>query len=895
MRRLFNVFLIIISLLCQEVVFVQASDDSNQEIIYSEKEQEVFGVLEALGIYTKDDSTINSLITRGEFAELALKFTGYSALEIAQTESVLRFPDIVQSDSRAAVSLAAELGYVNGYDDGYFYPDNYISISEARTIIYNVLGYNANSEHKISDGNISNGVLTEAGGVLTHRAAARLLFNALECRVMGRNFSDTVSYSYADTALYNFFDVKIVTGIVNANSTTSLMSKAGCPDGYVVIGSEEYKDEGQLAWGMLGYDVKGYYREGSDENELIYVFQRKNEVLQVNADDILSETNEKTFNYLVSDRKKSFNLSPVIRVIYNYTLAVPFTADMLTPSSGEAVFVDNDHDNIYDVLFINEYRDYYVSGVDAENGIIYDKYAKNNVEIDDKLCDIFKNDKKVDFSTINVGDVVSVYQSENYLRMIVSTKSVKGAVAAVDFEDEQRIISIDSENYYTSFDYENALTSGCAKAIRIKDSGTFYLNEWGKIVAFTAEDVGLKYGFLTRIYLSDEDEIYIRLIDSTGEKCNYKLYEKARVTVGQTVYRLNKADLQSLVSEISADRLIKYELGEDGLISKMYISDGTVVADFSKDSEDTLNLNKHILNGYYNAESTLADSDWYCGDGTIIFGIPMDTDGNIIYDEIVVLDGTSVISSSYEMRVYDSNEYKIPSAVVIYNANRNQDARLYYNYKSFILVTRKHNAVNEDSEILTVLDGYYMGKPVSYSTTDSSIFKDFEPGDVGQVVMNNGKVYTARVLYKNKEISQSDYTDKKLTYKNTLHKRDVQNYGLGIADSSTIYTNKTSEFMLVHARVLDVTSNYISVQYRSDEMDTATAPNKGCTVLTYPIKSWTRIYKVSEGKEIQVTGSDIRNMRKSSSFGIVNGTRVLMNVRAQRVDEIFIFDDESEL
>lgn len=890
MKKLISVLLAAACFLCQLPIIAEETDGLNQEIVYTEKEQEAFGILEVLGIFQKDDETVNNYVTRGEFTEYALRFGGISSTEISQSESPLRFPDVVNSDYRAAVSLAADRGLAAGYSDGYFYPDNYITLDEAANIIGNVLGYGLGNG-KISTHEITLGVTAGENGAITYRAMAKLLYNALDCQTLSTDFSEKGSYGFGKTALKSFFNAESATGVVTANDTTSLTEKAGCNDNYIVMDGVSYYDPNGLAWEMLGYRAKLYYRENeADDFEIIYALKSRNTVLTVDADDISDETTITDFCYEVDEREKHFSISPTIRVIENYTLAVPHTDAMFKPADGEVIFIDNNNDGTYEVALSNSYKDYFVSGTDTVNGVIYDKYGKDNIETEDKKTVIEKDGKKLDISAITVGSIASVYASDNYVRIEISTKTVSGQPSSVKSEGNKRYVTVSGEKYISSGSYETAVTGKRANDVKMGSAGTFYINFEGKLAAFVGSESGVNYGFLTRSYASEDidDEVWVKLIDSSGQLQTYMLYEKARVYVGKTEYRLDKVGGAFVVGELTKDQLVKYDVNKS-IVKKIYISDGYEVADFTTDTDNVLNMTKSVTSGYYNSNATCADNEWYCGEGTIIFGIPRDSGGSVIYEDIKVYEPTKITSDSYAMKLYDSNEKKMPKAMVIYNANRNSNNKLYYDYKNFFVVKNKYETINEDYETVSVLEGYYLGSPVTYTTTDTTLFADFEKGDIGQVALCDKEVCAARVFYKNKDIAADSWSDKKITYKNTFHKRDVYNYGFSENDS--IYTNKSSECMFVHAKVLEANSNYVTVQYSSDSLDTAMTPNKGFTVLTYPIKSWTKVYKVSQNRsEISVASSTVNEARWSSGFGSLNGSRVILNVRAQRIDEMFIME-----
>ncbi len=82
-----------------------------------------------------DDGTFgpNKAITRAEFATIAARF---SAIEY---EGEALFADIAGYWAEDSINRAAATGWVNGYDDGTFRPDNKITRAEAITLINRVL------------------------------------------------------------------------------------------------------------------------------------------------------------------------------------------------------------------------------------------------------------------------------------------------------------------------------------------------------------------------------------------------------------------------------------------------------------------------------------------------------------------------------------------------------------------------------------------------------------------------------------------------------------------------------------------------------------------------------------------------------------------------------------
>ncbi len=102
--------------------------------------------LAGLGIlsgYTDGTFAPGRQITRAEFVTMV---TGFTTLD---TEITQTFSDVpATSWAAAAVSTAAQLGWVNGYGDGTFLPNNPITRAEAVKVINNMLGRAVDPQYK---------------------------------------------------------------------------------------------------------------------------------------------------------------------------------------------------------------------------------------------------------------------------------------------------------------------------------------------------------------------------------------------------------------------------------------------------------------------------------------------------------------------------------------------------------------------------------------------------------------------------------------------------------------------------------------------------------------------------------------------------------------------------
>lgn len=83
----------------------------------------------------------NQEITRAEYAKLI-----FNAYEL-ETDGKKDFSDVLEGDWHyEVITKKAFLGYISGYPDGTFKPDAHITRAEAATIIFNILGLEENAE-----------------------------------------------------------------------------------------------------------------------------------------------------------------------------------------------------------------------------------------------------------------------------------------------------------------------------------------------------------------------------------------------------------------------------------------------------------------------------------------------------------------------------------------------------------------------------------------------------------------------------------------------------------------------------------------------------------------------------------------------------------------------------
>ena len=87
----------------------------------------------------------DNYITRAEFATIAANFLS------SGYEGLNQFSDISGHWAADYINRAAEAGWISGYEDGTFRPDAYITRAEAMTLVNNMLGRMPHEDHLLAD------------------------------------------------------------------------------------------------------------------------------------------------------------------------------------------------------------------------------------------------------------------------------------------------------------------------------------------------------------------------------------------------------------------------------------------------------------------------------------------------------------------------------------------------------------------------------------------------------------------------------------------------------------------------------------------------------------------------------------------------------------------------
>ncbi len=115
----------------------------------------------------------------------------------------------------------------------------------------------------------------------------------------------------------------------------------------------------------IGCNVRAYYRtySTSGEKDILYMYPKNNEILEIAADDISDYSGGKLY-YYENGKRQSENLNiGSVDFIYNNSICTNPTEKNLKPEDGFVRIIDNDRDGITDVVVCENYETVVVDSV----------------------------------------------------------------------------------------------------------------------------------------------------------------------------------------------------------------------------------------------------------------------------------------------------------------------------------------------------------------------------------------------------------------------------------------------------------------------------------------------------------------------------------------------------
>ena len=162
-----------------------------------------------------DEASLDAALNRGQLAKLLTAFSTYRESAASQGTTGKLFSDVTADNCWAPyIRIAVQQGWLSGYTDGSFRPDNGVTLEEACTAVLKLLGYDvttlsgtfpAAQLNKASSLGLRANLSRKQGETMTLADGAVLLYNALtaatsEGGVYGTSLGFTVTDGQLDTS-----------------------------------------------------------------------------------------------------------------------------------------------------------------------------------------------------------------------------------------------------------------------------------------------------------------------------------------------------------------------------------------------------------------------------------------------------------------------------------------------------------------------------------------------------------------------------------------------------------------------------------------------------------------------------------------------------------------------
>ena len=164
---------------------------------------------------TSQTGSLDAAVTRGTLAKMLVAFSAYRESVGRQGSLGTLYRDVPGSSAYAPyVRIAVQQGWMNGYTDGTFRPENAVTLEEACTAVLKLLGYKMTDLtgafpdaqlNKAQEIGLRSQLAVSQGQTMNYEACAILLYNALTANTAsgsayGTSLGFTVSNGQVDTS-----------------------------------------------------------------------------------------------------------------------------------------------------------------------------------------------------------------------------------------------------------------------------------------------------------------------------------------------------------------------------------------------------------------------------------------------------------------------------------------------------------------------------------------------------------------------------------------------------------------------------------------------------------------------------------------------------------------------
>ncbi len=416
---------------------------SKSDNAFAAEEDLVYKEAKAVMTYIMGDVFANETVTRSEFTGVLI-----SSMKMSGYEADIVFSDV---DDKTAyyneINTAAKMGIISNADK--FNPLQTITYEQAVKMLVCMIGYANIAEMEggypmgyisIADHlELTKGIYN-AGGELTSRDATVLIYRLLCSSIKPSEIRNNHVY-YGDTGvsyLESLYKLVCEEGIVTANNYNPPTGGSSSKNSYITVNNENYEYDGD-SLAMLGKSVYLFHLKDETKAEITVLVNnseteiKEENMSQITADEILAfdDTSSKNIRYDITGA----------RFIYNGRKIDKFSLTDLKGDGAKFVLLNNNKDDIYEYVFVYDWKYLYVDMIDRNSGVISDinndklnMFVPKSPEMNLHIYD--ENGTVIERDDIKKYDLVAVAQTADGDFAIIKkcTKKESGKIQEKDSE-----------------------------------------------------------------------------------------------------------------------------------------------------------------------------------------------------------------------------------------------------------------------------------------------------------------------------------------------------------------------------------------------------------------------------------------------------------------------------
>ncbi len=317
MRKLISILITGAILLGTTSVFASRYSDVSDTSAYSTAIEN----LSNYGIVSGYNGTFNpgGSITRAEAAKITAVTAGIDD-EATAKSGVKKFSDVeIGNWSTGYINAVADNGYILGYPNGYYMPNNNITFAEMTTIVLRMLGYNSevlgdNWPYaymlKARELGITNGVSLGDYDIISRAQVCQIIDNALNEKIYG---TDTLLSSKMSSIKYS--DPIVIKTTDPYTGLTSLGVNTSNVDSFTVIRDGKsatiddiepydvvYKSQNNNTLYVYCDKISGVYNEAFPTKANVTSVDISGNILELETRTAMDKLGEKSYSYKYNSR-----------------------------------------------------------------------------------------------------------------------------------------------------------------------------------------------------------------------------------------------------------------------------------------------------------------------------------------------------------------------------------------------------------------------------------------------------------------------------------------------------------------------------------------------------------------------------------------------------------------